>query len=270
MDDIKLKDGGSLPAIGLGTWNMGGRRSADSSRDTEMVKLMQDALGMGYRHIDTAEMYGAGHAEQLVGQAIAGRDRDGIFLATKVWHTNLRRQNLLQALDCSLRRLQVEFVDLYLIHWPNDAVPLEETFEALNHAVASGKVARVGVSNFDLPLLQKAQELCETSIATNQVRFNINTRDPESSGLLRYCQQHQIAVTAYCPLKDEVLSLPSVQAVARKHDVTSAQVALNWLVRKPWVAAIPMSTNRVHLRQNLDAGLVELSEEDLIHLDTTE
>ena len=270
MEDIMLEDGGSFPAIGLGTWQMGGRRSADSSRDAEMTSLIRDALDMGYRHIDTAEMYGAGHAEQLVGQALAGRSRDGIFLTTKVWNTHLRRRDLLQSLDASLRRLQVDYVDLYLIHWPNDEVPLEETFDALNLAVAQGKTLRVGVSNFDLPLLQRARQLCATPIATNQVRFNLHTRSPEQDGLLRYCQQHRIAVTAYSPLKDGVLSLPAVQAVARKHDASPAQVALHWLIRKPWVAAIPMSTNRLHLRQNLDADRLELDEEDLNRLDAAD
>ena len=270
MEDITLKDGGSFPAIGLGTWQMGGRHSADSSRDAEMTSLIRDALDMGYKHIDTAEMYGAGHAEQLVGRALSGRSRDEIFLTTKVWNTNLHRQSLLRSLDDSLLRLQVDYVDLYLIHWPNDAVPLEETFEALNLAVAEGKTLRVGVSNFDLPLLQEAQRLCATPIATNQVRFNLHARDPEQSGLLRYCQQHRIAVTAYSPLKDGVLNLPTVQAVARKHGVSPAQVALHWLLRKPWVAAIPMSTNRLHLRQNLDAGRLKLDEEDLSQLDAAD
>ena len=270
MDDIMLDDGGSFPAIGLGTWQMGGRHSTDSSRDTEMTSLIRDALDMGYRHIDTAEMYGAGHTEQLVGQVLSGRPRDEIFLTTKVWHTNLRHQDLLRSLDASLRRLQVDYVDLYLIHWPNETVPLEETFDALNLAVTQGKALRVGVSNFDLPLLQRARQLCATPIATNQVRFNLHTRDPEQSGLLRYCQQHHIAVTAYSPLKDDVLSLPAVQDVARKHDASPAQVALHWLIRKPWVATIPMSTNRLHLRQNLDAGRLELDEEDLSQLDAAD
>lgn len=268
MEDIKLKDGGSLPVIGLGTWQMGGRYSADSSRDEEMTSLIGDALDMGYRHVDTAEMYGAGHAERLVGEVLAGRPRDRIFLTTKVWNTNLRRQSLLRSLDASLLRLQVEYVDLYLIHWPSEEVPLEETFEALNLAVADGKALRVGVSNFDVPLLQQAQRICETPIATNQVRFNLHVRDPERNGLLRYCQQQGIAVTAYSPLKDDVLSLPAVQAVARKHDASPAQVALQWLIRKPWVVAIPMSTNRLHLRQNLDAVRLKLDEDDMKRLDS--
>lgn len=191
-----------------------------------MNSLIQDALDMGYRHIDTAEMYGAGHAEQLVGQALSSCPRDKIFLTTKV-----------------------------------------ETFDALNLAVAEGKTLRVGVSNFDLPLRQEAQRLCTTPIANIQVRFNLHTCDPEQSGLLRYCQRHHIAVTAYSPLKDDVLNFPAVQGVAWKHGGSPVQVAWHRLLRKPWVAAIPMSTNRLHLRPNPDAGRLELDEEDLRQLD---
>lgn len=266
MENLVLSDGGLFPVVGLGTWQMGGSYSADFSRDKETVSLIRDALDMGYTHIDTAEMYGAGHTEELVGQALSNRSRNNVFLTTKVWQTNLGYDSLLQSLEGSLRRLQVDCVDLYLVHWPSDEIPLEETFKALNRAVADGKTRRVGVSNFDVSLLQRAQGLCATPIATNQVRFNLHERRPEHSGLLRYCQENRIVLTAYCPLKDGVLDSSTVKAIADKHDSTSAQVALRWLTRQPLVAAIPMSSNREHLLQNLEAESLNLDEDDVRQL----
>jgi len=217
MENVTLNDGGRLPVLGLGTWEMGGGRSPDSSQDAEMTALIRDAIEMGYTHIDTAEMYGVGHCEELVGRALQEFDRDEIFLTTKVLPDNLRHDDLLRALDGSLKRLQTDYADLYLIHWPNPDVPLEESFAALNKAAADGRVKRVGVSNFDPPLLRRAQALCATPVVTDQVRYNLHTRKPEENGLLRYCQEKNIILTAYSPLKDGVMQNETVQAVARKH-----------------------------------------------------
>ncbi len=268
MEKLVFKDGGLFPVIGLGTWQMGGRYDADFANDTEVVSLIRDALAMGYTHIDTAEMYGAGHTEELVGQALSEYSQNDVFLTTKVWQTNLRYDSVLRSLEGSLCRLQRDYVDLYLIHWPSEAVPLEETFEALNLAVTEGKIRRVGVSNFDVPLLQRAQELCATPIVNNQVRFNLHERAPETTDLLHYCQKNNIVLTAYCPLKDGVLSNSTVLTIARKHGVSPAQVALRWLTRQPLVATIPMSTNREHLRQNLETNSLDLDEDDVRQLDS--
>ena len=157
METLILNDSGRLPVIGLGTWAMGGDRRPDHSRDDEMTALIQDAIEMGYTHIDTAEMYGAGHCEDLVGRALQNFAREDIFVTTKVLPDNLRHDDLLRALDGSLQRLQTDYADLYLIHWPNPDVPLEESFKALNRAAADGRIRRVGVSNFDVPLLRSAQ-----------------------------------------------------------------------------------------------------------------
>ncbi len=266
METLTLNDGGRLPLIGLGTWELGGDRRPNHSRDDEMTALIRDAIEMGYTHIDTAEMYGAGHCEDLVGRALQDFRRDDIFLTTKVLPDNLRYDDLLRALDGSLRRLQTDYADLYLIHWPDPDVPLEESFRALNRAAADGRIRRVGVSNFELPLLRRAQALCATPIVTDQVRYNLHTRAPEQSGLLRYCQENNIVLTAYSPLKDGVMQNEVLTAVARKHGATAAQVAIRWLTRKPQVVTIPMSSNRAHLRQNLEALTLELDEEDVQRL----
>ncbi len=266
METLTLNDGGRLPVLGLGTWQMGGGRSRDYSRDEEMTALIRDAIEMGYTHIDTAELYGVGHCEELVGRAMQDFAREEIFLTTKVLADNLRYDDLLRALDGSLERLQTDFADMYLIHWPNPEVPLEETFRALNRVAAEGRVKRIGVSNFDVALLRQAQELCETPVVTDQVRYNLYTREPEQNGLLRYCQENSIVLTAYSPLKDGVMQNETVQAVARKHGATAAQVAVRWLTRQPQVVTIPMSTNRDHMRQNIEALTLALDEEDVQRL----
>ena len=266
METLTLNDGGRLPVLGLGTWQMGGGRSRDYSRDDEMVAIIRDAIAMGYTHIDTAEMYGVGHCEELVGRAMQEFAREEIFLTTKVLADNLRYDDLLRALDRSLEHLQTEYADMYLIHWPNPNVPLEETFRALNRVAADGRVKRIGVSNFDVPLLREAQELCETPVVTNQVRYNLYSREPEENGLLRYCQENNVVLTAYCPLKDGVMQDGTVQAVARKHGATAAHVAIRWLTRQQQVVTIPMSTNRDHLRQNIEALTLALDDEDVQRL----
>lgn len=261
-----LRDGFQIPKIGLGTWTIGGESSPDYSQDDALVDQLQSIISMGYTHLDTAEMYAANHTEELVGRAIADFDRDELFVTTKVWRTNLAYDNVHRALDASLRRLGTDYVDLYLIHWPEPSIPLSETFRALNEAAADGRVRRVGVSNFDVSLLKQSMELCETPIMTNQVRYNLHHRQPEKNGVLEFCQQNGIVLTAYCPLKDGVLSNKTVVDIARKVDATPGQVAIQWLTRQPGVIMIPKSLNKQHLQENLDALELAFSEEEITQL----
>lgn len=264
MKMIPFDGGVKLPVIGLGTWSMGGGMSAVPSRDRQALAALQAALDLGYTHIDTAEMYAAGHTEELVGQAIKGRDRSRLFLTTKVSPSHLRPQDLQRSLESSLRRLGTDYIDLYLIHWPSNSIPLVEPFPALNRAVQAGKVRHVGVSNFNLRLLQEAQQLCETPLLTNQVPYSLFTRRYQENGVIPYCQENEIVITAYSPLKDSgIHNHKTLKQIAERHAATPFQIALAWLVNQPLVITIPMSHNPQHLKANLAAADIHLSEEEM-------
>ncbi len=267
MEYEKLSNGERVPVIGLGTWSIGGGMSANRSHDGQMLDLLRAALDMGYRHFDTAEMYGDGHTEELLGQAIKGLDREKVFITTKVSPSNLRYAGVINALEGSLRRLDTSYIDLYLIHWPSRSIPLEESFRALNRAVEQGKVRRLGVSNFSLGELEQSISLSVTPIITNQVPYSLTNRRYVRNGGLQYCQENGVLLTAYSPLKGGVLGSPIVREIAQHHSATPAQVALNWLVRQPKVITIPQSTDPGHLRDNLEAVGLELEAEEVERLD---
>jgi diketogulonate reductase-like aldo/keto reductase len=262
-----LYNGERIPRIGLGTWRVGGEASPDHTRDAEMVNLIRAAIDMGYRLIDTAEMYAGGHTENLIGQAIRGFNRGELFIITKVWHTQLRYADVIQSLNHSLRRLGTDYVDLFLIHWPNPSIRLEETFEAMNELASQGKARHLGVSNFDLSALKRASALARPTLANVQVRYSLTQRMPAKNGVLAYCQENDIVLTAYSPIKGGLLSRPLLQEIAQKYGITPAQVALHWLVRQRKVNTIPMSTKAAHLKDNLGAIDLNLEEGDLEKLD---
>jgi diketogulonate reductase-like aldo/keto reductase len=263
-----LHDGTSIPVIGLGTWNIGGGMSPDRSSDRESIESIRNAIRMGYTHIDTAQMYGAGHTEELVGRAIKTFPREELFVTTKVWSSDLRKKDVLSGFEGSLSRLVVDYVDLFLIHWPNPAIPLEETFEAFNELVRRKVVRYVGVSNFSRAQLREAERLSDAHITTNQVEYNLLNREPERNGVLEYCRKAGIILTAYEPLgKWSIFSNRALQELAASSGVSAAQLAINWLLRKPNVITIPKSVDEGHLRENLKAVDMELPREVINALD---
>jgi diketogulonate reductase-like aldo/keto reductase len=262
-----LADGARVPVLGLGTWGIGGGSRPDRSQDKHLVAAIQTALQLGYTHIDTAEMYGGGHTEELVGQAIHGVKRQDLFLVSKVWPDHLRYERLLTSCQASLDRLGVDYLDIYLVHWPNKSIPLEDTFRALNHLVKDGRALHIGVSNFNLDQLRHAQDLADTPLATNQVPYSLFERSCVRNGMLEYCQQNGILLTAYTPIeKGRVARNPVVQQMASRHAATPVQIALGWLLQQAGVIAIPMSTNPGHLRENLESVSLKLSTEDMQRL----
>ena len=256
----------TLPKIGFGAWRIGGNSSPNRSLDSKSLMALRTALEVGYTHFDTAEMYAGGHSEELVGQAVreSGKKREEVFITSKVTPSHLKYDDVLKACEGSLRRLKMEYVDLYLIHWPGAGTKYEETFRALNKLVHDGKVKHLGVSNFNLKLLKQSQELSETPIITNQVPFSVSDRSYVKNGMLEYCQQNEILFTAYSPVDEGNLHAnKTLEAIAKSHNVTIYQVALAWVISHPRVITIPMSFNPQHIKENFDSAEIELTKEEI-------
>jgi len=259
----------TLPKIGFGTWNIGGGSTADSKLDSASMTALRSALEIGYTHFDTAEYYAAGHSEELVGRAIreTNTKRENVFITTKVSPEHLSYNDVLKSCEKSLRHLNMDYVDLYLIHWPGTGVKYEESFRALNKLVSDGKVKHLGVSNFKLKLLKQAQELSETPILTNQVPYRIPDRTYVENGVIEYCQQNDILITAYSPVKFRSVNVnKALVDIAKAHSATPFQIALAWLIQQPRVITIPMSFNPQHIKENFDAADIELSKQEMSQL----
>lgn len=255
-----------LPKIGFGTWKIGGEGSADRSMDERSMAALRSALDLGYTHFDTAENYAGGHAEELLGRAVrdSGLERGSLFITSKVSPEHLRYADVLRSCDRSLQRLGMDYLDLYLIHWPSMIIKLEDTFGALNRLVADGKVKHLGVSNFNLKLLKKAVDLSASGILTDQVPYSLPDRTYASNGVLAYCQEKNILLTAYSPVKPRFIrGNNDLRALAQEKGLTTQQIALAWLVRQPRVITIPMSSNPQHQAENLAAADIELGQEEL-------
>lgn len=261
--------GVSIPKIGFGTWSIGGKSLADPASDAKSLSALRSALDLGYTHFDTAEIYANGHAEELLGEAIraSGRKREDLLITSKVAPQHLRYEDVLKACHRSLRHLGVDYLDIYLVHWPNPLIGLEDTFPALNKLVQEGKVKHIGVSNFKIKMLKRAQELCDTPIITDQVPYNLPDRSYAENGVLDYCQQNNILLTAYSPVKFRNVKVNStLKAIAVDHSASSFQIALAWLIAQARVITIPMSFNPVHQKENLLAAEIELSPDEIDQL----
>lgn len=264
MKTVNFPSGASVPVLGQGTWNMG----EEAAHKRDEVRALQLGLDLGMTLIDTAEMYGEGGAEEVVGEAIAGR-RDEVYLVSKVYPHNASLEGTQAACERSLRRLKVECIDLYLLHWPG-CFSLDETFDGFEALKKAGKIKDYGVSNFDLEGMQDAVDC--GAVATDQVLYNLIKRGIEFD-LLPWCRQQGMPVMAYSPLESSgreqaaLLDHPGLHAVAHAHGVTPAQIALAWVLHQDGVIAIPKATDPVHVRANRAAADIKLSPQDLAALD---
>ncbi|WP_104129761.1 aldo/keto reductase [Cryobacterium sp. N21] len=258
MRETDFFNGVRVPVIGQGTWHLG---EDPAKRKTEVAALGA-GIDAGLTVIDTAEMYGDGASEELVGEAIRGR-RDEVVLVSKVYPHNASRSGVVAACERSLRRLGTDRLDVYLLHW-SGSIPLAETVDGFEHLRAAGKIRSWGLSNFDLDDLEPVPEGC----ATNQVLYNLGSRGIEFDLLL--WQQHQrMPLMAYSPLGQgpSLLEHPLLAELGKWHGVTAAQIALAWVIRQPGIIAIPKASSLEHVRQNVGAGAVVLDAEDCLALD---
>ncbi|HEX9703636.1 MAG TPA: aldo/keto reductase [Gemmatimonadales bacterium] len=267
MKTTRLPSGHEIPVLGQGTWRMG---ESPSQRAAEVAALRY-GLDLGLTLIDTAEMYGEGGAELVVGEAIVGR-RDEVFLVSKVYPWNATRRGAVAACERSLKRLQTEHLELYLLHW-RESVPLEETLDAFQQLKRTGKIRDYGVSNFDVDDMVEAWTLPGgDQIATNQALYNLARRGIEYD-LVPWCRARGVPIMAYSPLEHAsrrqrgMLARPALIAVAARHGATPAQVALAWLLQKGDAIAIPKAVQLDHIRETRGALDLQLTGQDLAELD---
>jgi 2,5-diketo-D-gluconate reductase B len=249
MDNLKTQ-GISMPKLGLGTFRMQG----DDCR-----AAVESALSIGYRHIDTAEMYAN---EEAIGAAlVAARvPRGELHVTTKVWHENLAPDAIRRAFDASLNKLRLDHVDLYLVHWPSKSASWGAVFETLMKLKEEGRTRAIGVANFTTALLKIAVEDIKAPIACNQIEYHAML---DQSKVLAYLQAKSIPLVAYCPLaQGRVASDPVLAEIGAKHNATAAQVALKWLLDQDGVAAIPKASRRESQQANLDALKITLDDAD--------
>jgi diketogulonate reductase-like aldo/keto reductase len=258
MRMISLPSGGIVPALGLGTWRMG----EDPHRRQSEIRAIQKSIDLGMTLIDTAEMYGDGASEEVVGEAVAGR-RDEVTLVTKIYPHNATRRRTVVSCDDSLRRLRVDAIDLYLLHW-RGSTPLDETFEAMAALKQAGKIKAFGVSNFDTSDMEEAWSLPHgAEIATNQILYNLTRRNPEID-LLPWCAEHRVPVMAYSPVEQgRLLDNRKLAGIARDQGRTTSQIALAWLLAQPDVIVIPKSSSPDHIEENRAAADIVLTEDEL-------
>lgn len=255
-----------VPAIGQGTMGVGGYFTEDTTKDDFYINMLKLGIERGMTLIDTAEAYGAGHSEELVGRAVKDCRKD-VFIATKVSPEHLAYESVLQSAEGSLRRLETDYIDLYQIHWPNPTVPLEETLRAMEKLVKDGKVRYIGVSNFSLKQLKLANRMFRHGIASIQIEYNLFDRTAEVD-IFPYCEQEGISILAYSPLDQGRVPSGSnktevMRQIAKKYNKTTTQIALNWLVSKPSVIAVPKATSTNHIKENASATDFNLSEDDV-------
>ena len=254
MKIIKLSPGSEIPTLGLGTWQLTGRKCREA---------VLAALELGYRHIDTAWVY---DNQEEIGQAIKESKiaREKLFITSKVWRDNLHYLDVLEQFQETLEKLQTDYLDLYLIHWPHAHIPMRETFKALHELQQQGKIRNLGVSNFTIQHLEEAQKHSK-KIAINQVEYHPYLNQ---EALLEYCNKNKIKVTAYSPLgRGKILNDKTLTSIAHQHNKSPAQVCLRWSLQKGMIV-IPKASSEHHLKTNMEIFDFSLTEKEMQQINT--
>lgn len=263
----------SINPLGIGTWLMGGGVYSDKTtyaqygNEAQEISAIRLAIAHGQNHLDTAQMYGAGHTEEIVGQAIAGFDRSSLFIASKVWKSHATRAGVPAAIRGMLQRLKLQKLDLVYIHSPFPEIPMAEYLAGLNDAIDQGLTTYLGVSNFNLDQLQQAISLSRHPITALQNHFNLLHKNEFPTELQQFCRQHQIAMVAYRPLERKMLAdkctQPTILKLAQKYQRSPAQIALNWLISQPGMVAIPKASQPTNIIENIKSLDFEINDADL-------
>jgi diketogulonate reductase-like aldo/keto reductase len=262
LPQVTLRSGERVPALGQGTWHMG----EDRRHSAEEVAALKLGIELGMTLIDTAEMYGSGKSEEIVGEAARGQ-RDKLFIVSKVLPYNASQKGTIEACERSLKRLKTDRIDLYLLHW-RGSVPLAETLAAFTRLQRDGKIRHHGVSNFDLDDMQEWVGLSGgDAVAANQILYNLQRRGPEWE-VIPWCCERRIAIMAYTPLgQGRLLQNRGLAEIAARHGATPAQVALAWLLSRDGTMVIPKATRAEHVRENRGALDLTLTADDLAAID---
>lgn len=261
----KLDSGFELPVYGLGIWQMGGRWEADTSKDAEEIRAIRAALDSGVTHIDTAESYGNGHAEELLRQAIEGYDRSKLIIATKVSANNQTYEGVHKSFQASLERIGLDYVDLYLLHrFPEPGIDIADTMRAMDELVEQGLVKNIGVCNMTPHRFNEVQKLTKNKLVCNQVHYNVQYREVEDKGVLKHCQENDVMLVAWRPLQKGILPESALlEELAKKYDKTPVQIAINWLISQDNVVTLSKTSNLDHLEENLGAFGWSMEAEDV-------
>ena len=269
MKKITLKDGTEIPVLGQGTWYMG----ENPAKKEQEIETLRWGIEHDMNLIDTAEMYGEGASEELVGEAIAPYDRSKLFIVSKVYPWNAGRDHIFQSCRNSLKRLGTDYLDMYLLHWRGD-VPFEETVDCMEELVEEGLIRRWGVSNLDVDDMEELLDAGGDNCMADQVLYHLGSRGAEVE-LLPWLQEHQMPMMAYCPLaqagrlKASLLQNPEIQKVADKHHVTNVQILLAFVLSRPYTFTVPKASSLEHVKANRAAADIILDEEDLKRLDAS-
>jgi len=262
----------SIPEIGMGTWGMGGGMRTDPSGDSEAIEALKLGLTLGMTLIDTAEMYGAGHSEEVVSKALEDW-RKPVFVASKVSPSHFAHDDLVRSARKSLERLRVKEMDLYQLHWPNSRIPISETMKAMEKLVQDGMVRYLGVSNFSVAQMKEAQAtLSREEIVSNQVEYSLVDRAVEEE-ILPYCQRQKVTLIAYSPLGQGRIArgrggpFKVLDEIAERAGKSRSQVALNWLLQHESVVVIPKSSDKKHVMENAAASGWKLGVKEIQDID---
>ncbi|MFA6514548.1 MAG: aldo/keto reductase [Patescibacteria group bacterium] len=263
----KLNNGFEIPVLGFGTWFMGGsfekEMNYDESHDIESIKK---TLALGGFHFDTAEMYAQGYSEEILGKALKDYDRTKLFITSKVSAINLGYDDVISSCKKSLARLQMSYLDLYLIHAPNPDISIAETMRAFDYLKDQGLIKNIGVCNFNVERLKEAQSKTKNKIVLDQVHYNLLFREPALKGVIEYCQNNDIFIEAWRPIQQGSLAKEGIVIIDKlcaKYDKQPSQIALNWLISQKNVITIVKASNLKHLEENLGAVGWDMSAEDV-------